>query len=212
MKKNGAQKNTQKRQAYHHGDVAQQLLAVSEQIIIKKGVEAFSLREAAEIVGVSPSACYRHYKNKLEILKNLASRGLFKLYEYQIKALKKNDGCSCEEEIFVLALAYLQFAQKYPAYFKIMFAPLGVDSRDPSLALGFVAGKGPYGMLLDSVDRWLKKNSIKKNPGTCAVEIWAAVHGMTCLVLNGSIRDEVRKTNSENLLQGIIKTILSGFH
>jgi len=58
----------ERRDSYHHGDLAAALKAVAIELIAARGVEGFSLREAAAAVNVSPSAAYKHYASKTELL------------------------------------------------------------------------------------------------------------------------------------------------
>ena len=48
---------------YHHGDLRNALLAAALKLVSKHGVEGFSLREAARVVGVSAAAAYRHFED-----------------------------------------------------------------------------------------------------------------------------------------------------
>jgi len=52
-----------KKSAYHHGDLRQQLVAATEEIILERGVDGFTLREAARRAGVSPAAPAHHFKD-----------------------------------------------------------------------------------------------------------------------------------------------------
>ena len=52
--------------AYHHGDLRNALLEEAERLIGRGGLEAFSLRELARRVGVSPNAAYRHFEDPPE--------------------------------------------------------------------------------------------------------------------------------------------------
>ena len=47
---------TEKRSTYHHGDLRKALIEAADGIIAEGGIEAFSLRAAAQRAGVSPGA------------------------------------------------------------------------------------------------------------------------------------------------------------
>ena len=61
--------------SYHHGDLAAVLIAASPMLIARHGVEGFSIRQAAALVGVAPSAAYRHFDNKDALIAAVAGRG-----------------------------------------------------------------------------------------------------------------------------------------
>jgi AcrR family transcriptional regulator len=58
---------------FHHGDLSSALVKAAKQIIERKGIEAFALREAARNVGVSANAAYRHFEDKDALLSAVAS-------------------------------------------------------------------------------------------------------------------------------------------
>src|SRR5258708_6867554 len=63
------------RKTYHHGDLRRQLIAAAERIIVERGVEGFTLREAARRVGVSPAAPSHHFKDAKGLLTEVALLG-----------------------------------------------------------------------------------------------------------------------------------------
>ena len=68
-----------RREHYHHGDLRNALLSAALKLVAKRGVEGFSLREAARAVGVSAAAAYRHFEDKSALLAELALEGLVRL-------------------------------------------------------------------------------------------------------------------------------------
>ena len=69
------------RPTYHHGDLRNSLIRAALALVAERGVEGFSLREAARTVGVSASACYRHFSDREELLAAVAHEGLDTLAE-----------------------------------------------------------------------------------------------------------------------------------
>src|SRR5690242_16868528 len=60
---------------YHHGNLKEALLRAALELIAKKGPAGFTFAEAARWAGVSPAAPYRHFRDRDELLANLALRG-----------------------------------------------------------------------------------------------------------------------------------------
>ena len=60
---------------YHHGDLREKLVAAAEAIILERGVDGFSLREAARRAGVSPAAPAHHFGDTQGLLSEVALRG-----------------------------------------------------------------------------------------------------------------------------------------
>src|SRR4051812_40703994 len=67
------------RPTYHHGDLRNSLIQAALTLVAERGVDGFSLRGAARTVGVSPSACYRHFADREALLAAVAHEGLDKL-------------------------------------------------------------------------------------------------------------------------------------
>src|SRR4249920_1039335 len=65
---------------YHHGNLKEALLRAALELIAKKGPAGFTFAEAARWAGVSPAAPYRHFRDRDELLSNVALRG-FQLFE-----------------------------------------------------------------------------------------------------------------------------------
>src|SRR5919112_6446791 len=75
------------RRGYHHGNLREALLEGAKQLIGERGPHGFTLTEAARRAGVSPSAPYRHFKDREEVLAELCRRG-FTLFSQRLQAAK----------------------------------------------------------------------------------------------------------------------------
>jgi hypothetical protein len=60
---------------YHHGNLKEALLRAALELIAQKGPAGFTFAEAARWAGVSPAAPYRHFRDRDELLANVALRG-----------------------------------------------------------------------------------------------------------------------------------------
>src|ERR1700736_3879887 len=79
------------RKSYHHGDLRRELVAAAEQIIAERGVEGFTLREAARRVGVSPAAPSHHFNDAKGLLTEVALLG-FRDFAAALKAADQRGG------------------------------------------------------------------------------------------------------------------------
>jgi AcrR family transcriptional regulator len=101
---------------YHHGNLKEALLRAALELIAKKGPAGFTFAEAARWAGVSPAAPYRHFRDRDELLANIALRG-FQQFEAAL-AKAWNDGRPDPMTAFDrLGKAYLAFARTEPAYY-----------------------------------------------------------------------------------------------
>ena len=105
---------------YHHGNLKEALLRAALELIAKKGPAGFTFAEAARWAGVSPAAPYRHFRDRDELLANVALRG-FQQFEAAL-AKAWDDGRPDPMTAFDrLGKAYLAFARTEPAYYSAMF-------------------------------------------------------------------------------------------
>ena len=82
------------RENYHHGDLPAALKRAALTLIIRHGVQGFSLREAAMVVGVSPGAAYRHFADKSALIGAIASDGFVEMGHRFDEAMRSVRGAS----------------------------------------------------------------------------------------------------------------------
>src|SRR6202171_578109 len=105
---------------YHHGNLKEALIRAALDLIAQKGPAGVTFAEAARSAGVSPAAPYRHFRDRDDLLIDVARRG-FDLFAAAL-ARAWDDG---RPEAFAaferVGRAYLDFARKEPAYYSAMF-------------------------------------------------------------------------------------------
>src|ERR1700744_371434 len=60
---------------YHHGNLKEALQQAALELIAQKGAAGFTFADAARLAGVSPAAPYRHFRDRDDLLANVALRG-----------------------------------------------------------------------------------------------------------------------------------------
>ena len=105
---------------YHHGNLKEALLRAALELIAQKGPAGFTFAEAARWAGVSPAAPYRHFRDRDELLANVALRGFLQFEAALARAWDEG-----RPDVFFaldrLGRAYLEFARTEPAYYSAMF-------------------------------------------------------------------------------------------
>ena len=100
---------------YHHGNLKEALIRAALELIAKKGPAGFTFAEAARWAGVSPAAPYRHFRDRDELLADVARRG-FELFADALTAAW-DDGRPDPMTAFErMGKTYLSFARSEPAY------------------------------------------------------------------------------------------------
>ncbi|MEA3182839.1 MAG: hypothetical protein QOI59_6362 [Gammaproteobacteria bacterium] len=197
-----------KRAAYHHGDLRQQLLAVTEEIILENGVDGFTLREAARRAGVSPAAPAHHFKDARGLLTAVALLGFREFGEALAKA-DEAGGADPARRLHEQGLAYVRFALEHPARFQLMFRDEKLDTTNEEFA---AVAKRSYDVL---------ENAIRAATGTpeqaelsesgygFLLANWSIVHGFAHLALGNLFRDpQGQPIPVDTLLQSLLPLML----
>ena len=173
--------------SYHHGDVPGAILAAALRLIAAHGVEGFSLREAALAIGVSPSAVYRHFAHKADLLAALSRDGFQELSQHFESAMasaalaaKDDPAASARAQLAAQGQAYVQFALAHPERFQVMFSRYGRGAGEQR--------SSPFRLLEQALDALCQAGLISPGarPGA-EVPVWAAIHGLACLLIAGAL-------------------------
>jgi AcrR family transcriptional regulator len=146
------------------------------ELLDEGGETSLSLRAVARRAGVSPAAPYRHFADREALVSAVAAVGYRELAERLAAA---HPAPSTPEQLASVAIAYVQFALERPALFRIMFGE--PCDRDNDERVAATAAISLY--VRESVGR----NFPQADADALATAIWALVHGLAFLVLNGKL-------------------------
>ncbi len=164
---------------YHHGNLRAALLQTAGEILEQDGPDRLSLRAVARQLGVSHSAPYRHFATRKDLLAALAAEGFRAMSKATAKA---RDAAGPEDNtINWMGLAYIDFALKNPARYRLMFG--GAKGQSTELA---ESAKASFMQLQGSAGGARFGDS-----PLAAVRAWAFVHGVAHLLLDKQIRPEL---------------------
>jgi AcrR family transcriptional regulator len=175
-----------RRVAYHHGDLRQQLLTVAEQIILERGVDGFTLREAARRAGVSPAAPAHHFKDAKGLLTEVALLG-FREFGDALEAADRAGGADPAQRLREQAVAYVNFALQQPARFQLMFRD---DKHDDSNAEFKSAAARAYGILESAIRAATNtppERELTPEGHGLLLAVWSMVHGFSNLALGSGL-------------------------
>jgi AcrR family transcriptional regulator len=173
------------RATYHHGDLRRALIDAAVEIIADRGAEEFTLREAARRLGVNHRAAYRHFADKTSLLAAVAEQGFTSLAEGAREEIAMVGATDPEARLLAMARAYVAWADRHPAHFRVMFSPrLNEDGPAGFESLMTEA----YGQLEAEI-----RAALGSAPGDDAVAdvviaYWAVLHGLASLVLMKRVR------------------------
>jgi AcrR family transcriptional regulator len=193
---------------YHHGNLKEDLIRAALDLIAKRGPAGFTFAEAARWAGVSPAAPYRHFRDRDELLADVARRG-FELFGTAL-ATAWNEGKPDTSLAFDrLGKAYLHFARSEPSYYSAMFeAGIPVDTN-PELAS---ASDRAFAVLRAATEKLIADMSMGKRPPALmvALHIWAMAHGIASLFGRGDASRRALPMTPEELLEAGVLVYLQG--
>jgi AcrR family transcriptional regulator len=161
---------------YHHGNLKAALIVAADAIIAQKGVEGFSLREAARRAGVSPGAPAHHFGTATGLLTEVALMGYANLGA-ALNAVVPTSAPAAD--LRAQAQAYVGFALAHAGQFRLMFRPDLVNRDDPRYMQAATYALEGFAQ------------TIARQQGQITAEmaqvfvVWASVHGMANLALDG---------------------------
>jgi AcrR family transcriptional regulator len=193
---------------YHHGNLKEALVRAALALIAEKGPAGFTFADAARWAGVSPAAPYRHFRDRDELLSDVARRG-FDQFEAAL-ARAWNDGRPEPFAAFErLGKAYLEFARTEPAYYSAMFeAGIPLDSN-PDLRK---AGEQAFAVLRSAAEQLIARMPAGSRPPALmmALHIWALSHGIASLFGRGDAARRALPMSPEELLEAGVLVYLRG--
>jgi AcrR family transcriptional regulator len=193
---------------YHHGNLKEALIRAALELIAKKGPAGFTFAEAARWAGVSPAAPYRHFRDRDELLADVARRG----FEEFAIALERawNGGAPEPFAAFErLGRAYLDFARAQPAYYSAMFEAGVPHDISPELA---AAGDRAFGMIRTASETLIARMPAGKRPPALmvALHVWSLSHGIASLFARGDAGRRKLPMTAEELLEAGVLVYLRG--
>lgn len=194
------------RSGYFHGDLHRALLDAGFDIARASGPDAVSLRELARIVGVSPSAVYRHFDDHEQLVSALAQRAQALVADAMEERMAmvpvgtqsaEHRRSWADGQLAAVGLAYMESAWREPGLFRLAFrAHRNLDSAHDPDARG-ACGRTPYEQLERALDALedVGELSPADRPGAEALA-WSAVHGFATLTVDGPLRSLDADTRS----------------
>jgi len=165
-----------------------EIVRVSIQLGSEQGEQSVTMRNIAARLGVSATALYQHFDSKAAILQEIRFLGVRTLLEVQEPATEVDDPV---ERIHTLAQQYINFAVENRWLYKVLFyespvneAELEIEERDHLIA--------PLRQVREACEAGVAKGMFRQDLDLdgAALLLWAAVHGLASLIINGRLTQE----------------------
>ena len=193
---------------YHHGNLKEALIRAALELIAQKGPAGFTFAEAARWAGVSPAAPYRHFRDRDELLIDVARRG-FDRFAVTLESAWDSGRPDAFTAFDRVGKAYLRFARSEPAYYSAMFEAGIPPEASPELQ---EAGQRAFAVLRTATERLVAAMPAQQRPPVLmmTLHIWALSHGIASLFGRGDAARRSFPMSPEDLLEAALLIYLRG--
>lgn len=179
---------------YHHGDLPNALRAAAVDVIVDKGLGAFSLREVARRAGVSHAAPGYHFGDVRGLLTSLAIEGFETLHRELLDAAAGIE--DPVERLKAIGRGYVRVAMRHPGHCEVIFRDDVIDADDPGVER---AGLLAYGVLESTVAEIIDRRHPAIDVNDAARLCWSAMQGLVQLRGKFSHMDEALGIGSPSI-------------
>ncbi|MBR1391365.1 MAG: TetR/AcrR family transcriptional regulator [Lachnospiraceae bacterium] len=161
------------KEAYHHGNLKQELIERGLEFIDQNGVESLSMRKLAILSGVSSAAPYAHFENKEAFLAEVQNY----ITERFVETLRKTyESCHDRQRVLLeLGKSYVLFFDQNPLYYSFLFSHGDIDLNHypPFQMFQSIASRVMKELHGGKMDEYEIHNK--------TLAMWAMVHGLAQL-------------------------------
>ena len=157
-------------------------------LIQAEGIAALTLREVGSRLGVSRSALYRHFADKDALVAAVALEG-FRMLRAALREAWRT-AAPGPRRLDGMGTAYVRFAVEHPSHYRVMFgADLAAMSETVAASDESVDA---FQALVDGIVAQQRDGHLRPDePTQLALYIWAVVHGVAMLALDGRLPPDV---------------------
>jgi AcrR family transcriptional regulator len=197
-----------KKRGYHHGNLREALIEAALRLIGEKGPAGFTVAEAARAAGVSPAAPYRHFRDRDELLADVAKRG-FEAFTEQLRRAWQDGRPTPREALMRVGHAYLDFARHEPAAYSAMFESGLPKGGHPEL---HAAGEAAFAVLREACEAVIATLPASQRPPALmvALHVWSMSHGIASLFARGDAARKPVPMSPEDLLEAGVLVYFDG--
>lgn len=164
------------RASYHHGDLKRVLIEHATDLLDKRGVAGFSLREVTRRAEVAAAAPTHHFGNVAGLLTAVAASG-FERLNADFEAVLAQDTAPIEQ-VIALCEAYVSHGRQHPGMASVMFRDDLLTADAPHL---FQTRRRSLHLLVQGVSRALADDAPDDRAQEVAKVVWATMHGLVAL-------------------------------
>jgi AcrR family transcriptional regulator len=177
------------------------ILSAAGKVFAHEGYDRVSMRKLAKAIEYSPGTIYLHFRSKESLLNSLVEDSFSKLSSALERTFREDDPV---ETLRLGLRAYVEFGLRHPNHyhFAFMMKPPSAGRYRPHPAFEY---------LLQTVRRCIASGRFRQIDADAAAQLlWAAVHGITSLLIARPTFPWVRRGELigkaiDNSIRGLLK-------
>ena len=188
-------------------DFRERLCDAAEKLFADHGLEAVTMRQLAQALGVSPMTPYRYFADKDAILAAVRARA-FDRHGAALEAAYTNTKGDNRAKSRATAEAYVRFALDHPEAYRLMFDIDQPTARQyPELVRASLRSHNTMTMHLRAM---MDAGEFKGDPEAVGHLYWSALHGPIMLHLSGMLSPDISVTKLTRALQKAVDGLVFG--
>lgn len=174
----------------------EEILEAAYKIVAEEGLKDLNARRIAASLGCSVQPIFHNFSSMEELEKAVYKKIYNKYLEYM------NSGVEKENPYKQMGLSYIQFANDYPEFFKILF--MQQTTMNPE---NFIVNDN-IGNDVIKIGQNLTHLTFEEQK-KFHVKVWIFTHGIACLVATKTVT--LKETDISNLLETSVREMLKGY-
>ena len=196
---------TKARRAREKEQLRQRILIAARELFVNEGYDNLSMRKIANKIEYSPTTIYLYFKDKADLLNSVCQETLLNLLN-TLEQLKREESDPVEA-LRKSGQAYVKFGLKYPQDYKLTFVIRPQFQKGLGLEEGSV-GEKVFNYLREMVSECIQQKKFREmDIETTGQVLWAAVHGVTLLLIDFP---DFPWTEKDKLIDTVIHTTIEG--
>ena len=178
----------QKKSAYHHGNLKSALIEAGFDFLEADSLDNLSLRALAKHVGVTPTAAYNHFTDKMALMVDMKTDAFQRLDAFLHQHIEHAEPDTSEGRMRALARGYVAFAFEHPGIFNLLFTWVP-DKEYFTNQLVECSGHSET-LLRQTLTALLEAEGLELDHYQQSVAVfssWSLVHGVTLLLKAGVV-------------------------
>jgi len=196
----------QERRARQKEGIREEILEAARALFLKEGYEHVSIRKIAERIEYSPGTIYLYFRDKADILEQICEE-MFSRLQKKLAAINADKAGNALDRLRRGLRVYIQFGLENPHHYALTFSSFGHMPK-PEDFLECTAGGRCFGELILSVTAAMEAGLIEAGDvAEISQALWAAVHGLTSLLITGNGFPFVEQNR---LMDRLLDTLMEG--